>query len=166
MMKKIGIVLSVLAFVVLVVSCGMKKQKSYFFNASQIVDHPDTTQVKKMMGVQPDSSYYRLYFGKLRFIQQYFAQDSLEFRFKDDKLIEVIVNKPSMDYQPKSITKFGLPFKEPSSEDSLAYYIWKNEYKGFDVVNFYRVGDILKNGKPRYKVYFKLHNGAQESAQK
>ena len=156
-MRKWASFLGLIAIVILVTSCGIRHGNShYIFNAEQIKDHPDTAEVKQMMDAAPDSSFYRLYFGKLRFIQLYYAQDSAEFRFKDGRLLEVIVNKPSLDYKPQSITRFGLPFKEPNSQDSTAFFMWKNLYEGFDAVNFYLVGSKKDQRDINYKIYFKL----------
>jgi hypothetical protein len=141
----------------LVFACGNNKSENgLIFDATQIKGHPDTTEVKKLLHAQPDTSYYRLYFGQLRYIQLYHSMDSAEFRFKKNKLIEIIVNKPSVGYTPQSITKFGLPFHQPTSSDSSAYFMWKNIYPEYEVVNYYLVGSKKNGNKQNFKIYFKL----------
>ena len=165
MMRKIVSFLSLIGLLVLVFSCGTKQQKGdQLFDANKLNESLDTTAVKKMMDAEPDTSYYRWYFGRKRFIQLYASADSSEFRFRDGKLIEVIVNSPELPYKPESITKFGLPFKAPDSQDSLAYFMWKKQYKGFDAINFYLIGDVHKEGKAKYKIYFKLANDNQDNS--
>jgi len=132
------------------------KQKEYFFNAKQIENHPDPNQIKIIMQAEPDSSFERLFYGKKRFIQMYYLQDSTEFRFKNGQLLEVIVHKPSVEYDPGSITKFGLKYKMPDEQDSTAFFRWKNQYAGFDVINFYKVGSKKSDRKINYKIFFKL----------
>lgn len=169
MNKKIKKTISFLAsisFLVIVFSCGTKQQKGdRLFDAERLIGSPDTLAVKQMMNAEPDTSYYRWYFGKLRFIQLYASADSSEFRFKDGKLIEVVVNYPTLPFKPASITQFGLPFKVPSSQDSSAFFMWKNQYKGFETINFYLVGNAPKGLQHRYKIYFKLASD-QEIADK
>lgn len=166
--KNIISLLGFLTLLIFVFSCGTQKPKGdYLFDAKLLKPTLDTTAVKKLMNEEPDTSFYRWYYGKKRFIQMYNElADSTEFRFKKDSLIEVIVHKPTLAYEPKSIAKFGLPVKPTTGQDSAAFFMWKNVYKGFDVVNFYLTGNKPIDGKPRYKIYFKLHNGAQTSAQK
>lgn len=142
----------------LLISCGTGKQKNtYYFSAAQIKDHPHLDQVKKIMKQEPDSAFYRLYFGKEIYVQIYYKEDSTEFRFnKDLSLKEVIVNKPSLKYMPESITHFGLTYKEPNLNDPAAYFSWKDRYDGFDVINFYKVGSTKNKEGYVYKIYFKL----------
>lgn len=138
-------------------SCNNKKpQNGLIFDAARIKGHPDTTEVKKLLQATPDSSYYRRYFGQLRYIQVYNSMDSAEFRFKDNKLIEIIVNNPTVGYRPESITKFGLPLKPVTSQDTSAYFMWKNVYPDYSVVNYYLVGNKDNGKKHRFKIYFKL----------
>ncbi|HKJ43600.1 MAG TPA: hypothetical protein VKA27_16000 [Sunxiuqinia sp.] len=165
-MKKIIVFLGFCALVVFAISCTNKQPKDeHLFDAKLLKTTMDTTAVVKLMHEEPDTSFYRWYFGRRRFIQMYNNADSTEFRFKKDRLVEVIVHKPTMAYEPKSITRFGLPLQPITSRDSSAYFMWKNVYRGFDVVNFYLNGDVPRGGIPRYKVYFKLHEEARESAQ-
>ena len=151
--------LASISLLVIVFSCGTKQQKGdHLFDAEKLIGSPDTSAVKQMMNTEPDTSYYRWYFGKLRFIQLYASADSSEFRFKDGKLIEVVVNYPTLPFKPASIMQFGLPFKTPSSQDSSAFFMWKNQYEGFEAINFYLVGNTPKGVQNRYKIYFKLGN--------
>ena len=151
-----GIIVTLLFF--LLISCETGKHKgTYFFNASQIKDHPNPGQVERIMRQKPDSAFHRLYFGKEIYVQLYYQQDSTEFRFNRDlSLKEVIVNKPSLKYTPESITHFGLAYQEPNQKDSTAYFSWKNLYDGFDVINFYKVGSRKNKGEYVYKIYLKL----------
>ncbi len=157
-MKNSKILPGILLLLAIAVSCKTEKNKaSYFFSAGQIKDHPNPDQVKKIMKKEPDSAFYRLYFGKVIYVQLYYKEDSAEFRFnKDLSLKEVIVNKPSLKYTPESITNFGLTYQEPNQKDSTAFFSWKNHYDGFDVINFYKVGSKKNNGEDVYKIYFKL----------
>jgi hypothetical protein len=133
-----------------------QKQKEYFFKAKEIKCHPSPDQAKIIMQVEPDTSFNRLFFGKKRFVQLYFKQDSTEFRFKEGHLFEVIIHKPSLDYDPNSITKFGLKYQVPAEEDTNAFFRWKNQYEGFDVINFYKVGSKKSKRKINYKIFFRL----------
>ncbi|GET32787.1 hypothetical protein PbJCM13498_16500 [Prolixibacter bellariivorans] len=156
-MKKSAQIFILVVLTALVFGCGNNKSgNSLIFDATQIKGHPDTTEVKKLLHAQPDTSYYRWYFGQRRFIQLYNSMDSAEFRFKKNKLIEIIVNSPPVDYIPQSITKFGLPFQQPTSSDSSAYFMWKNIYPEYEVVNYYLVGSKKKGPKQNFKIYFKL----------
>ena len=159
-MKSIKTLLGIGLLLLISVSCETGSQKnSYFFKAAQIKDHPHPDQVKKIMKQEPDSAFHRLYFGKEIYVQLYYKEDSTEFRFnKDLSLKEVIVNKPSLKYTPESIIYFGLTYKEPNQKDSAAYFSWKNQYDGFDIINFYKVGSKKTNGNYVYKIYFKLKN--------
>ena len=155
--KKFARIFTFAALVALVHACNNQKpQNGLIFDAAQIKGHPDTTEVKKLLHAQPDTSYYRWYFGQRRFIQIYNSMDSTEFRFKANKLIEIIVNNPSINYQPESITHFGLPFQQPTAQDSSAYFMWKNVYEEYEVVNYYLVGSKEKGRKYNFKIYFKL----------
>ena len=156
-MKKSGLIFIIFVWSLLLFACsGSQPGNGLIFDATQIKGHPDTTEVKKLLHAVPDSSYYRLFFGQPRFIQLYYAMDSSEFRYKDGKLIEIIVNKPSMPYKPESIARFGLPSNPPTSQDSMAYIMWKNVFPEYEAVNFYLVGSKENSGKKKYKVYFKL----------
>lgn len=132
--------------------------KEYFFEASQIKDHPTPNQVIAIMHTNPDSSFDQLFFGKNRFIQLYYKEDSVEFRFKDKngKLLETIIHKPSLTYLPESITKFGLKYIEPVEQDTSSFFRWKNQYNGFDMINFYKIGSRKSKQKTNYKIYFRL----------
>lgn len=133
-------------------------QKSYFFEANEIKGHPSPDQIQKIIQTEPDTSFFRLFFGKKRFIQLYYSEDSVEFRFTDEdgSLLETIIHKPSLDYTPESITKFGLKYIEPAEQDTAAFFRWIKQYDGFDVVNFYKVGSRKTNRKVNYKIYFRL----------
>ena len=152
-MKKLFIIAGLLLFFS---SCG-SKTSNYYFKAAQIKDHPNPDKVKKIMNAEPDSSFTRWFLGKEWFVQLYYNKDSLEFRFnKNGKLLEVIINKPSFEYTPKSITRFGLPFREPNKKDTSAFFSWKNMYEGFDAISSYLVGRRPSEGKTYFRMYFNL----------
>ncbi len=155
-MRNLTVLLGPVALIFFLISCGSADQKKYFFTAGEIKDHPGPDKVKELLHAVPDSAFNRLILGKERFIQLYYSMDSSEFRFKDGKLLEVIVHKPELAYNPESITKFGLPFRKPTAEDTTAFFRWTNEYDGFDVINFFLVGSRNDSGKTAYKIYFKL----------
>jgi hypothetical protein len=148
------IIVSVL-FIGILSACN-QEHIDYFFTADQIKNHPTPEQVIKIMQREPDSAFNRLYFGKLRFIQLYYSEDSTEFRFKDGRLIEVIIHKPSIEYKPEKIEKFGLSYLEPDKQDTSAFFMWEKQYPGFDNINFYKIGSGEKGREVNYKIYFRL----------
>lgn len=156
-MKAFGSSFYVVAIFLMSILTGChNQQKSYFFEAGQIKDHPTPEQVIKIMQTEPDTAFNRLFYGKLRYIQLYNSQDSTEFRFKDGRLMEVIIHKPVMNYRPESIENFGLVYKKPAEWDTSAFFRWKKQYEGFDDINFYKVGSRKNNRKVNYKIFFRL----------
>ena len=139
------------------ISCNTSmKNNASLFDAAALTSHPDPDRVEAIMREKPDSAFYKTIFGVEKFIQLYYNKDSAEFRFHDNKLEEVIVNDPSLVYRPESITQFGLPFRVPTEEDTTAFFMWKNDYEGINVINFYKVGSKPDDRETRYKIYFKL----------
>ncbi len=156
-MKRFIFLLAV-CLALLFLSCNREKHEGeYFLQASGLTNQLSPDQVSNFMGSEPDSAFHRLIVGKKRFIQLYYAADSTEFRFKDNHLIEVIVHKPSLPWEPESITRLGLNYEPPTSEDTAAFYMWKDKFKGLNVVNFYLVGSKNHSDKPAYKIYLKLN---------
>jgi len=156
-MRKFGFILLIVVFVLIAIieGCG-SHQMDYFFKADQIKDHPSPDQIEAIMNTKPDTSFYRLFFGKTIFIQLYYLADSVEFRFKDEKMIEAIIHKPTLECTPESITKFGLKYIEPAEQDTTAFFRWIKQYDGFDAINFYKVGSKKRGSKINYKIYFRL----------
>jgi hypothetical protein len=141
---------------VILISCGSENNGSYYFTAEAIKRHPDPEQLKEILKRDPDTVFNRLILGKERFIQLYYGFDSSEFRFKDGKLSEIIIHKPTLQYDPKSILQFGLPFVSPTDLDTVAFFRWRDIYDGFEVINFYLVGSSNDGQKTSYKIYLKL----------
>jgi len=146
--------LLLLVFVML--GCKSPDHLNVLFDASALAARPSPETVQEIMKMKPDSAFYKTLFGVEKFILLYNVKDSTEFRFQDNKLEEVIVNKPSMAYHPKSIAFFGLPLVQPTEVDTAAYFLWRNVFAGMEVVNFYKVGSRPDDRTMRYKVYFKL----------
>ncbi|GET27243.1 hypothetical protein [Prolixibacter sp. NT017] len=156
-MKKFVQIFIFTLLVGLMFACNPQKQNNgLIFDAKLFKGHPDTTEVKKLLDARPDTAFYRLLFGRPRYIQMYDALDSTEFRFKHNKLIEIIVHKPTVAYSAESVTRFGLPFKSATSRDTSAYIMWKNVYPQYPVVNFYLVGNKPNGNEKAFKIYFKL----------
>lgn len=150
-------IMYVSGLLLLFISCSSEVNEKYYFTADEISDHPGPDQVQERLHTAPDSAFHRLILGKERFIQLYYTMDSSEFRYKDGKLLEVIVHKPVLPYKPESITRFDLSFRKPTAEDSSAFFRWNKIYDGFDVINFYLVGSKNDDRKTAYKIYFKLN---------
>lgn len=137
-------------------ACQTRHKKNVLFDASALT-HADTPDgIINRMDRKPDTAFYRLLIGKPRYIQMYDNLDSTEFRFANNKLIEIIVHKPDFPFADSTITKFGLPFKMHTQADTSAYLMWKKAFKNLEIVNFYLVGSKKDNRSVRYKIYFKL----------
>ena len=111
-------------------------------------------EVAGILQLKPDSAFVRHFVEGERFIQLYYGTDSSEFRYRDGKLIEIIIHKPTMKYSPESIVSFGLNYRPPSSVDTSSFIRWY-DYPEFKAVSFYMVGDKKSsNGSRIFKAYF------------
>lgn len=156
MLIRIKFILSFFIIVLLLPACQTHKNDNMLFNASVLKNSDDPKEVISIIGAQPDTAFHKLIIGRPRYIQLYNNLDSTEFRFANNKLIEVIVHKPDFHFLDSTIIKFGLPFKKSTQMDTSAYITWKNVYKNMEVINFYLVGSRKDNRAKRYKIYFKL----------
>ena len=111
-------------------------------------------EVTGILQLQPDSTFVRHFVEGKRFIQLYYAKDSSEFRYRDGKLIEIIIHKPVMKYLPESIISFGLHYRPPSCVDTSSFIRWY-DYPEFKVISFYQVGVLNRSDGSRiFKAYF------------
>ena len=137
-------------------SCNPKFRKNSQFDASRLNYGNTPEQVIKIIGVNPDTAFNKTILGKEYYILFFYKKDSSEFRFDNNKLSEVIVNKPVLPFSSSSITQFGLSLQEPTQTDSTAFIVWRGTYDNFDVVNFYLTGSRKTDNSVSYKIYFKL----------
>lgn len=148
-----------LGFLMVILSlsaCHVPQKKSVLFNAS-VLTHSDSPQeLVDIIGEKPDTAFHRFIIGKLRYIMMYNNLDSTEFRFAQNKLIEVIVHKPDYPFADSTITKFGFPFKPHTKADTTAFIMWDKGFKDMETVNFYKVGSRKDERTARYKIYFRL----------
>ena len=132
--------------------CG-QSQKDLLFDVTKLKGK-DPEDVSRILKIDPDSTFIRHFVEGQRFIQLYYTADSSEFRYRNGKLIEIIIHKPAMKYSPESIESFGLNYRTPSSVDTSAFIRWY-DYPGFDAISFYKVGNrIGNNGSEIFKAYF------------
>ena len=148
----------ILALTAVCSSCNQHSNENIIlFRAEKLTGHPGPEQVEKIMRAEPDSAFNRLILGKPRYIQLYYDRDSSEFRYKDGRLLEIIVHKPVAPFSAEGVSSLGLPVKVPTAIDTSAYIKWDNVYDGFDVVTFYKVGIRPDGRKVLYKVYLRFN---------
>lgn len=146
----------ILALAVVFVSCNHDNNSDgILYRAENLTNRSRPEQVEKIMKAEPDSAFNRLILGKPRFIQLYYDKDSTECRFKDDRLLEVIVHKPLAKFSTASLSVLGLPNEPPTAIDTTAFIKWDHVYDGFNVITFYKVGTRPDGRKAQYKMYLK-----------
>ena len=136
-------------------SCNFQRNHEYLFDATKLSYRNTPEEVIRIIGEKPDSAFYKLIFGRERYILLFYHLDSTEFRFAKNKFLEAIVHKPNYPFIAQSITKLSLPFKEPSQIDTTAFIKWDHLFNNLDLINFYLVGSKVDHRSVRYKIYLK-----------
>ena len=136
----------------LITRCSQEKEVIYDVAS---LKHKTPTEIAEIVG-EPDTSFYKMILGKRYYIQRY-NQYITDFRHLDGNLKEVILNQPHpLKFDPATITRFGLEYKEPTDMDTTAMILWKN-YPEFVAVNFYKVGTKKPDSLDvNFRIYFNM----------
>lgn len=148
--------LCTLFLLTLTVSCTIPDpNEDIVFNAQELVGQ-SPEGVIEILG-QPDTTFYRT-FIKNRYYIQYYDEYGVEVRHLNGSISGVIVNEPyPLEFSPKTITKFGIEYTEPTKLDMRSSITWKGNVEGFKAVNFYLVGRKKPDSVEHvYRIYFNM----------
>ena len=114
-----------------------------------------SVEVEDMLG-RPDTVFTRSILGKKYYVQRY-KERELDIRHYQGQLVDVVVNKPfDLTFEPQVIKRFGFEYEAPHSQDTAAYYRWK-DLQGIANINVYMVGVKKPEDVATYfKIYFDM----------